>query len=191
MHLCLWILFAICLLSLSFGLAYSLADYTVGSSSSDQDCSDYAPEYQYLCDDDGYYDYYDGDRFATQGDAARYFAKLEALTGFAALMTLAHFVLFVMACIETDRRRKYGKRTKVVYLVAAPGPVDGKVYYTPVLAPQAALLTSRGMGGTMTTTGGGSGGVDPNLHGFYTPPGGGGGATGDTAPVSTKVESSS
>lgn len=186
MHLCLWVLFALCLLSLSFGLAYSLADYTIGRTSSSDCSADYAPEYQYLCDgndDDGDYYIYDEDRFATQGDATRYFSTLEALTAFTALMTLAHLVLFVMACVETDRRRKYGKRTKVVYLVAAPDPVDGKMYYSPVPAPQAALLTSRGAGGGTTTTGGG----DPNLHGFYAPPGGGGGA----APVSTKVEPSS
>lgn len=137
MHLILWVLSALCTATLAIGLAYTLADYTIGSPS-DEDCYEYAAD-QYLCDDDEY------DNFATRGEASQYFALLEALVAFVSAMTIAHFVLFVMACVETDQRRKYGKRTRVVYLVPKPGTVDGRTYYTPVSAPQAALMLSHGV----------------------------------------------
>jgi hypothetical protein len=59
----------------------------------------------------------------------------KTILGCIAAQLILHFVLFIMACIETDCRRRHG--TKRVYLVAAPGPADGRMYYNPpAQAPQ-------------------------------------------------------
>lgn len=126
-HLVLDVLWILVVGSLCTSLAYTLADWTV-----DSQC------------DDGSFEYYSGSRyvycgyntFDSQAQATKYFRLLEALIAFSTLMAIGHFVLFVLACIETDRRRKFGKQTKVVYLVAAPGPADGRSYYSQVLPGQ-------------------------------------------------------
>lgn len=137
--------------SLCLELVFTLSDYSVsadcaraGSSpvlSVSSDCSYYS--------------------FATQAAADKYLQLMEALTAFSVLMLIAHFTLFVMACVETDRRRKYGRRTKVVYLVANPDPVDGRMYYSPMANPPRAAGAGAG--------GAGGNGADAGAYGYYAP----------------------
>lgn len=47
---------------------------------------------------------------------------IKTLLAVSAVQLILHFTLFIMACIETHRRRRYGR--KIVYLVAAPNPAD-------------------------------------------------------------------
>lgn len=128
-HLVLDVLCILVVGSLSTSLAYGLADWIVDSR-----CD--GTNFDYY--DGNHYVYCDYDTFSSRAQANKYFALLEALVAFSTLMTISHFVLFVLACVETDRRRKYGKQTKVVYLVAGPGPVDGRSYYSQVLPGQSA-----------------------------------------------------
>lgn len=102
-HLCLWVLLVLCTYSMAWGLRRSLAQYTVVGPASRVGADPYL------------YDLW-WDRFASEGEAARFFARLRAAVAFAALLALAHFVLFVLACVETDRRRKWGRRQQVVYV---------------------------------------------------------------------------
>ncbi|KAF3766812.1 hypothetical protein M406DRAFT_350271 [Cryphonectria parasitica EP155] len=133
-HLILWILALLATVSLAFSLSYTLADWSVDANCSDSNFDYYNGESYVYC---GF------DTFTSLGQANRYFHLLESLVAFSVLLTVAHFVLFVLACIETDRRRKYGKLTKVVYLVASDGPADGRTYYTQVASPQAAAAVRR------------------------------------------------
>ncbi|KAG6355645.1 hypothetical protein INS49_003607 [Diaporthe citri] len=166
-HLVLWVLAILVAPSLYLSLAYELRDYTIES-----DCESQR-------DSDGYYtgsgsssfycNYYS---FPSQAAANKYFGMMEALAAFATLLLISHFTLFVMACVETDRRRKYGKATKVVYLVAAPGPVDGRMYYTPLATQQ--LVNNRGsvlppqpVHHHLQQEN-----ADPGAHGYYAPPAG-------------------
>jgi hypothetical protein len=169
-HLILWVLAILVVPSLCLSIASELANYTI-----DSDCerdSDY-PVGTYS-NDRFYCEYYS---FPSQGAADSYFRKLEALAAFAVLLLISHFTLFVMACVETDRRRRYGKTTKVVYLLASQGPADGRTYYTPlatqmfgggnrgsVLAPQPAHHHQQQQYQ--------QGNADPGPHGFYAPPAG-------------------
>lgn len=160
-HLVLSVLAILVALSLYFSLVYELRDYTVG------------PDCDTLRQTDGYVytgdcDYY---AFPTQAAADGYFRKMEALAAFATLLLIAHFTLFVMACVETDRRRKYGKATKVVYLVAAPGPVDGRTYYTPLATQQ---LGNNNRGSVLPPQHvhhhqQQQENADPGAHGYYAP----------------------
>lgn len=124
-HLILWILGVLSVLSLALALSYTLADWSVNADC-DGSAAYWNGEYYEYC---GY-----GDTFSSEGEARRYFRLLEALVAFAVLLTAAHFVLFVLACVETDRRRRHGRRNRIVYLVAAPGagPADGRAYYSQV-----------------------------------------------------------
>lgn len=166
-HLVLWVLAILVVPSLFLSVAFELEQYTIeGDCERDSDSDGYYTSYS--C---GWYS------FPTQGAADRYFRLLEALAAFAVLLLISHFTLFVMACVETDRRRRYGKATKVVYLVAAPGPgADGRTYYTTlatqqlgpnsrgsVLAPQAVHHHQQQHQ---------QGHVDPGAHGYYAPPAG-------------------
>lgn len=159
-HLVLSVLAILVVPSLCLSLAYELSNYTLDGDC-DRDSPNYSSSSSWDCD------FYS---FPSQGAANRYFRMMEALTVFTVLLLISHFTLFVMACVETDRRRKYGKKTKVVYLVAAPGPADGRMYYTPlaqppqghrgsVIAPQPAHHQQQGN-------------ADPGAHGYYAPPGG-------------------
>lgn len=147
-HLCLWILAILVAGSACTSVVYISDSYTV-----DSDClrtySKYSSAY-------GYCDFYS---FKTDAAAHKYLRMIEALTAFAILMTVSHFTLFVLACVETERRRKHGRRSRVVYLVATPGPVDdGKTYYTQVPPP---LMAQRAAGDVA--------GSDPGPQGYYTP----------------------
>lgn len=127
MHIVLDLLFILTAASLAISLAYSLANYDI-----DGDCGNY-----YNGNGQYVYNYCDWYTFPSEATAHKYFSLLEALVAFFILMAVSHFVLSVLACVETDRRRKYGKKTKVVYLVAAPGPVEGRMYYSQASPPQA------------------------------------------------------
>lgn len=80
------------------------------------------------CDPDGY---------PTQFTANGYLPVgiIEALTVLNVVLLILHFILFVMACVETERRRGYEKKRKILYLLAAPGTADGRMYYTPLDQP--------------------------------------------------------
>lgn len=70
--------------------------------------------------------------FPSQDAANLDFREKGALTALSVMLLILHFTLFVMACIETDRRRAYEKKRKIIYLVAAPGTADGRMYYSPL-----------------------------------------------------------
>lgn len=125
LHLCFWILALFVTITCCFTLSYSLNSWTVSSECDNYDSGRFSS-------DSVYCDYY---TFSSDAKARAYFGMLEAVTAFSLLMLLCHFALFVMACIETDRRRKWDKQAKVVYLVATSGPADGRTYYTQVSAP--------------------------------------------------------
>lgn len=122
-------------------LSYRLTSWTV-----DPQCADdfFGPNYTSSSGDYVYCDNYY--TFSTTEQAHLYLGMLEAVTAFSALMLVCHFALFVMACVETDRRRKWGKthNMRVVYMVAtAPdggAAVDGPTYYTQVPPPQPGQL---------------------------------------------------
>lgn len=165
-HLVLSVLAILVALSLYFSLAWELRDFTIES-----DCDS-------LRNDNGYYtgsssNYYSCNyySFPSQAAASKYFSMMEALAAFATLLLISHFTLFVLACVETDRRRKYGKATKVVYVVAAPGPVDGRMYYTPLATQQlgnnrGSVLPPQPVHHHQQDN------ADPGAHGYYAPPAG-------------------
>lgn len=112
-HICLDVLSILVASSLGISLAYTLSDWNV-----DPGCE--SGSYAYY-DDDGDYVYCGFSSFASEDAAHRYFRMAEALVAFTTFMAICHFVLAVLACVETHRRRKYGKQQKVVYLVPAAG----------------------------------------------------------------------
>lgn len=65
----------------------------------------------------------------------KYVSITEALTSFSVIMLISHFTLLVIACIETDRKIRYEKKKNTLYLVAAPGPADGRTHFTPLSQP--------------------------------------------------------
>lgn len=129
-HLVLWVLALLVTISFCFTLSYELSNWTVDSQCGDNSGGYYNSEG--ISSDYEYCDYY---TFSSDAKARSYLGMLEAVTAFSLLMLICHFALFVMACIETDRRRKWNKQAKVVYLVATAGPADGRTYYTQVPAP--------------------------------------------------------
>ncbi|KAG8160933.1 hypothetical protein KVR01_009197 [Diaporthe batatas] len=168
-HLLLSVLALLVAMSLCFAVADELAWYNI-----DPDCTYDAdwPINDYTMDGRPTCDMY---TFPTQADADKYFRMIEALAAFSVLMLISHVTLFIMACVETDRRRKYGKMTKVVYLVASQGPADGRTYYAPVgtqlfdhrtsvLPPQAAFQQQQRQHQHSN--------ADPGIHGYYAPPAG-------------------
>lgn len=159
-HLLLDVLCILVVGSLCTSLSYSLYDWNVNPD----------------CANDPYGEYYDGESyvwcgtsFASVGQANKYFHMLEALIGFTTCMAVAHFVLFVMACVEADRRRKYGKKTKVVYLVAAPGPVDGRTYYTPLHPGHLAAQNPQPANAPAPPMPVHQAAADPEAYGYYAP----------------------
>lgn len=70
--------------------------------------------------------------FPSKDAANQDFREKGALTALSVMLLILHFTLFVMACIETDRRRAYEKKRNIIYLVTAPGTADGRMYYTPL-----------------------------------------------------------
>lgn len=142
-HLILWFLSILVVPTLFISLAYTLDDYSIEGDCGSNGGSSYS--YQYC----SYY------TFASQAAADSYFRLMEALSAFSVLLLVAHFTLFVMACVETDRRRKHGRRTKVVYVVASTGPVDGRTYYSPVAPPRDPVA--------------GNGAPDAGSYGYYAP----------------------
>lgn len=67
-------------------------------------------------------------------DAIAQFLSIEkTLIGFSAVQLVLHFALFVMACMEMNRTRR--NRKKILHLMAAPGPADGRMYYNPPVQP--------------------------------------------------------
>lgn len=167
-HLILWVLAIFVVLGLAASLAIELDQYTI-----DPDCvndSNYPIGYytsngQITCD---------YSTFPSQAAANKYFRLLEALTVFSVFLLICHFTLFVLACVETDRRRKFDKTRQVVYLVASQGPVDGRTYYTQlptqafgrgsILPPQPAHQHQNQHHQ--------QGNADPGPHGYYAPPAG-------------------
>ncbi|KAI3391448.1 hypothetical protein diail_7337 [Diaporthe ilicicola] len=152
-RLVLWFLGILEVASLCISLSYELSSYTLDSDCAGSDSG--SSGYDWNCD------FYS---FPSQAAANRYFRMMEALAAFSVLLFISHFTLFVMACIETDRRRKHDKKTKVVYLVAATGAADGRTYYAPlaqgdmgsVVAPRPAHYHQQGN-------------ADPGAHGYYAP----------------------
>lgn len=153
MHLVLWVLALIVTLFCCFTLSYALTSWSV-----DAQCNDSFGYYTSSSSSSDSYVYCDFYHFPSSARAHLYFGLLEALTAFAVLMLVCHFALFVLACIETDRRRKWGKQARVVYLVAAPAPAagaaDGRTYYSPVQQPPPMAMTA---------------GPRPELYGYFAP----------------------
>ncbi|PSR81441.1 hypothetical protein BD289DRAFT_439170 [Coniella lustricola] len=114
-RLILSIIGAIAISSVGISLAVSLGNWTV-----DPNCYDGS----YWSDSGAYEaDVYCGTYdFATTAAARAYFGTLEALMAFAVLMWAGEVTLFVLACVETHRRRKHGKMTRIVYVMADGTP---------------------------------------------------------------------
>lgn len=170
-HLVLTVLAVLVVPSLYLSLAYELRDYTIAEDcDSQRDSNGY---YTGSSSSSYYCDYYS---FPSQAAADKYFRLMEALGAFATLLLISHFTLFVMACVETDRRRKYGKKTKVVYLCAAPGPVDGRVYYTPIATQVLGNNNNNNRGSVLPPQAvhhqQQQANADPGPHGYYAPPAG-------------------
>lgn len=111
-HLILWI-FAVIVVSMCFSdLAYWQYYHQLWEFCNQDDCG--------------------SGTFPSKITASWYFGIMEALTALNVMLLVLHFTLFVMACIETERRKVYKKKTKIRYLAAAPGPADGRMYYTPL-----------------------------------------------------------
>lgn len=144
-----WIVNAFIIALVSMTLYYTLTEYTINP-----DCGE---------GDDEYYNYSSSCgwsylNFDSTASAYRYIRIFEALDAFVVLMTVAHFTLFVMACVETHARRKQDRQTKVVYMVASKNPVDGELYYSQVLPQMPKAAATRHSDTT-----------DPNVHGHYAP----------------------
>ncbi|KKY34794.1 hypothetical protein UCDDA912_g05223 [Diaporthe ampelina] len=161
-HLVLWVLAILVVPSLCLSLSYEMADYTIRA-----DCER---------DGDGYYTGSSSScywySFPSQGAADGYFRLLEAISAFAVLMLISHLTLFVMACVESDRRRRHGKATKVVYLVAAPGAAaaDGRMYYyTPLATQQLGANNGGSLLAPQPAHHRQQGQADPGAHGYYAP----------------------
>lgn len=153
-HLCLDVLCILVVGSLATLLSSSLSNWTVDPECASNPYGDYYNGEAYI--------WCDGSSFDSVSQANRYFHQLEALVAFTTFMSVSHFVLFVMACVEADRRRKYGSKAKVVYLVAAPGPVDGRAYYTQV---HPGLAASNAPAPPLPV----HQAADPEAYGYYTP----------------------
>lgn len=89
---------------------------------------------------------------SSQGVANWFFGVMKALTAFSVMLLILHFTLFVMACIETDRRSRHEKKRKIIYLVAAPGVADGRMYYAPLDQPPPGIRGSVLAPSVLTTT---------------------------------------
>lgn len=167
-HLVLSVLAILVVLQLYWSTASMMRHYKLDSEcegDSDNNNSYYS---DYPIDDSYYCEFYN---FATQAAADSYIRTMQALAAFATLLFICHVTLFVLACVETDKRRKYGKANRVVYLVAAPGPVDGRVQYMPVSTQ--ALGSNRGS--VLAPQPGHQqqqGNADPGVYGYYAPPAG-------------------
>lgn len=162
MHLILWILALIVTMSLCFTLSYALTSWTVDTQCSDSGFGYYSSGTDYV-----YCDFYN---FTSDAQARLYLGLLEALTAFSVLMLVCHFALFVMACIETDRRRKAGKQARVVYLVAAAGPANGRTYYNQVPQPPGPVQQRANQ-------------PNPEMYGYFAPPAGAAAPTTAAAPL--------
>lgn len=130
---------ALCVLvavSLAFSLIALRLYYSIDSTCVDGSSSSY--DYDGSTNYCGY-----GATFETIGQANRYFQIFEALLAFSVFMSVSHFILFVLACVETHRRRMFGKTAQYVYLVAQPGPADGRLYYTQMSPMQAAAVNQQ------------------------------------------------
>lgn len=80
---------------------------------------------------DSYYysSYYDDDDPAS---IHSFFRMEQAELAFSVLLLIGHFVLFILACIETDRRNKATRgMPRTVYVVGPPPPGHASVYYAP------------------------------------------------------------
>lgn len=147
-HIVLDVLWLLVVSSLAISLTYTLSNWSV-----DSECGDGSSNSGYYYDGMGYV-YCGWDTFPSVDQAGRYFRMLEALVAFSALLAASHLALAIVACIETHRRRKYGRAAaRVVYLVASPNPVDGRVYYSQVPAPPTAQAPA----------------ADAGAHGYYAP----------------------
>lgn len=169
-HLILSVLAVLVVPSLCLSLSLEMTEFTIeGDCDSDSDSSGdyYSSGSSFRCGSSSYL------TFPSRAAASRYFTLSEALAAFAVLLLISHVTLFVMACVETDRRRKYGKLTKVVYLVAAPGPVDGRTYYAPLATQQlrggrGSVLAPPPVHNQQQQQQ--QGNADPGMHGYYAPP---------------------
>lgn len=160
-HLILWILCLLVVLSISAEISYLLSDYTVDARCTEGNSGGY-----YYTDSDDYVwceDY----TFPTQAAADNYIRMIEALDAFGVLMLISHVTFFVMACVEANQRRKHGSATKVVYVVANSNHADGTLYYTPIAAPQQVKRASAAVQPQAQDQP--TAAADPGAHGYYAP----------------------
>lgn len=154
-HIVLDVLWLLVVSSLAISLTYTLSDWTV-----DSQCGESGTPGSY--NDGTGYVYCSWDTFNSEDQAQRYFRMLEALVAFSALLAASHLALAILACVETHRRRKHGRNTaKVVYLVASPNPVDGRVYYSQVPAPPMAQPQAQALAPGAA--------ADAGAYGYYAP----------------------
>lgn len=128
MHLILWLLAVIAVLFDAAAVALTESYVVDLQCPRDGSSSTYYPGSRYH--------YCDYNTFPTQAQADLHRGLVRALTAFTVLMLLTHFVLFVMACVETHRRRASGRQARVVYLVAGTGaPAERGTYYSQAPGP--------------------------------------------------------
>lgn len=61
--------------------------------------------------------------FPSLGAAVLYFGLIKALVGFSVMLLILHLTLFLIACIETDCRRRQGKKPEIAHLATGPDTV--------------------------------------------------------------------
>ncbi|ETS80929.1 hypothetical protein PFICI_08458 [Pestalotiopsis fici W106-1] len=116
-NLILWLLGIICIFLsvLSYVTARSQLASCQEAKDSDSSTSYYG-YYYYYCDDDEY----------SMLSSGLYIPALRAIEAFVALLTLDHFIFFVLACIETNQRNK----SRAAVMMMPP-----QMYYNPGMAP--------------------------------------------------------
>ncbi|KAI0478523.1 hypothetical protein GGR56DRAFT_326221 [Xylariaceae sp. FL0804] len=188
LHLCIWLLYALTVLATATlvvsaeSIARACAKMSSSSdSSSSSSSSGYSDGYS---DDYGYGNYYDDsycdDIHLTGSSSSAYVSMLQALEAMLCLATLCHFVLFVLACIDTHRRNVL-RPTGMVFSAPAPYPGPHQppppppgmapMPYYPYAMPMGAPPPQGHFAPAQQQQGGGTQPAQPHqsLAGFYAP----------------------
>ncbi|KAI1386237.1 uncharacterized protein F4822DRAFT_431110 [Hypoxylon trugodes] len=121
LHLCFWIA---CVFGVFFAVGISIS-----TRSMIRECADYDSDSRYYynyCDSYGYRD--------TEYMNNTYLPLTQSVIAFFCMITITHFVLFVLACIDTHKRNLL----KPAGVVLPPVPPNGAMYYPPAQVPGAA-----------------------------------------------------
>ncbi|KAF7514563.1 hypothetical protein G7054_g15203 [Neopestalotiopsis clavispora] len=128
-NLILWLLGIICIFFSVLSYINARSQLASCQEANDSDSSNtYYGYYYYYCDDDEY----------SMLSSGIYIPALRAIEAFVALLTLDHFIFFVLACIETNQRNKSRAAVMMMppqmYYNQPPGMAP---YGYPAMPPQA------------------------------------------------------